>query len=585
MKNNYLRLVMMLLLAVVTGIVSAVETYDYEALFDFYNVNEDGDTIWYNITSDSTCEVTFRYGIRYEDEDGAFVDIDDDDTLRYVGTINIPSTATNSDNGVTYTVAGIGKYAFILCTQLEKVSLPSTLIYIGDRAFMHCTGLTEIDLPEGLKWLETRAFYDTGISSVTLPSSLDSIEGGIFEECYKFTTIEVNEGNNYFSAKDNVLFDKEMTTLLQYPAGLTDDTYPVPASVKIISDFSFSYNSHLKAVTMTSVESIGANAFYQCFALESVKLSPSLKFIGDFAFEEDSLLTSIVIPASVEDIEDGVFSGCLNLSTIDVEEGNKYYTSTDGVLYTIDKKYLLCYPAGKKDSEYTVLPECKVICWEAFEGNRYLANVDLPENLDTIETAAFSFCTSLEKIDIPASVRFIDNAVVQGCSSLSSITVDSKNQYYMAMDSVLFNKDTTTLLAFAANKAVTTYEIPSSVDTIYLYAFNRVQNLKKVVIPTSVKCIALHAFRCELDHLIDTVVCKNTVPPYDVYFSTFADVVTENGMALYEHALLVVPDGCKALYENAYPWSLFRNIVEESKVTGINEINADNTPASVIRVH
>jgi len=272
MKNNYLKLMTALLLTAFATVTQA---------YDFCEVNE-GDSIWYNITSEEnkTCEVT--YGS--EDEGYTYYE----DSLRYKGTIIIPSEVTHED--ITYTVTGIGYDAFYNCTQLEKVTIPSSVTYIEAWAFGDCENLSDIgELPSELRYIGDYAFCYTSIGSVTIPATVESLGVLPFESCKKLTTLTVAEGNEYYTAVDNVLFDKNMTTLLCYPAGLEAEYYKVPESVKKIERYSMAY-SKLKGIQMISVDTIKYGAF-----------------------ADDTLLTEITIPASVKSIGKSSFRGCTNL--------------------------------------------------------------------------------------------------------------------------------------------------------------------------------------------------------------------------------------------------------------------------------
>jgi len=639
MKNNYLRLVMMLLLAVFANVVSADKVND--AVFDFYDENEVGDTIWYKITSDSTCEVTYRYEdekVTYSEEgDIPTITVEYSDTLRYTGKIIIPSKAENG--GKSYTVTGIGASAFRACIQLTSVSIPVTVTYIGNNAFENCEKLSDIgELPTGLISIGDDAFDYTNISSVTIPASVDSLGYTPFFGCENLKTLTVAEDNKSFTAESNVLFDKNMTTLVLYPVGLTNDTYPVPASVKEIEPYAFSLNSSLKEVTMSSVENIGRGAFSHCHSLSKVTLSPTLKSLDGYVFGDDTLLTSITIPASVESMESDIFEGCLNLQSITVESGNKYYATEDNVLFSKNKDTLLLYAPSLRNDSYDVPQSVKVIGKFAFLENKYLekvtmssveaiengafeycsslkeitfsptleeighvafhndtslTSITLPNSLKEIDAFSFWGCNSLESVDIPASVSArIFGATFNGCTSLSRITVDPNNPYYMSMDNVVFTKDTTKLLAFAQNNAITDYTIPAAVDTIEWLAFCNVLSLKKVTIPASVKFLNDGSFDGDDILSIDTIVCENTVPleGYECEEEYYDEENDEERDSMYiskffsdsicAHSVLVVPDGCKVLYESAYPWSLFRNIVEKS-TTGIKSVTSDNIPTSV----
>jgi len=539
----------MLLLAVITSVVNAEDGYD--AVFDFYDVNEYGDTIWYKITSenDKTCEVTYRFG----DEYGVVYT----DTLRYEGEIIIPSEVTHDD--VTYTVIGIGGETFWYCTQLTGVEIPSTVTYIGDDAFDF-----------------------TSISSITIPASVDSLGESPFYGCEELVTLNVDDGNEYFTEQDNVLFDKNMTVLLCYPAGLEDGSYTVPESVTKIASYSMAY-SKLKEITMLSVETIEEGAFEYSYFLSNIDLPSSLKSIGDLVFSEDTLLTTITIPASVDSIGDDVFDGCKNLQSINVETGNASYASDEGVFYTKEMETLVCYPACKEDKEYTVDKNCKTISRYAFWENSYITNITLPIGLDSIGGWAFGYCTSLDSIFIPSTVRVFGSygSVFYNTTSLATLEVDNANPYYVSVDNVIFSKDTTELVAYAIGNEREFYSIPNTVKVILYEAFLRYKHLRKIEIPASVDSIKGFAFAyCDSVCILDTIICRSEEPA-DMYGSSVFINEGGNRYDCYEHTVLVVPDGAKEKYQSAEVWKLFKNIVEESEVTGINEINADSPSSSV----
>ena len=96
---------------------------------------------------------------------------------------------------------------------------------------------------------------------------------------------------------------------------------------------------------------------------------------------------------------------------------NKYKT-IDGVLYAVGyegtKDWILVrYPAGSRNTTYTVHPNCRRIARGAFEGAAYLQELYLPETVSFIGEDAFAGCTSLQGIyygeTTPSAVRAIES--------------------------------------------------------------------------------------------------------------------------------------------------------------------------------
>ncbi len=113
-------------------------------------------------------------------------------------------------------------------------------------------------------------------------------------------------------------------------------------------------------------------------------------------------------------------------------------------------------------------------------------------------------------IKIGKNVEEIGNWAFANNQALTSFTVDPDNQYFCAVDGVLFTKDMEVLVAYPLAKDVTVtkddegnevrksaYAIPDGVKTIRTKAFYKCQTLSELTIPDSVTTIEEKAFfRC-----------------------------------------------------------------------------------------
>lgn len=128
--------------------------------YDFSTVNDFGDTIYYNITSDSTVEVTHEGIIGYK---GIYQGI------KYYGNIVMPSSVVN--NAITYKVTSIGIAAF---RQFEvlSVTMPETILSIDDFAFQSCENLTSITIPNSVVYIGSQAFeYCNGLNTIIISNN------------------------------------------------------------------------------------------------------------------------------------------------------------------------------------------------------------------------------------------------------------------------------------------------------------------------------------------------------------------------------------------------------------------------------
>ena len=331
-------------------------------------------------------------------------------------------------NGVTY----IGEHAFEYCTSLTSITIPSGVMGIGDWAFLGCSNLTSITIPNGMTCIGYRAFEDcSSLTSITIPDSVVDIGYYAFRGCKSLTAINVATGNQDYVSVNGVLYNKDKTTIICYPAEKNDKNYTLIDSVMWIGASAFSGCANLKNIMISDgVTSISPYAFEGCISLTSITMPDSVMLIGDYAFigckslasiticdgvtsigryafENCTSLKSITIPDSVTEIGDDAFRGCISLTAINVATGNQDYVSVNGVLYNKNKTTIICYPARKKDKNYTLIDSTTLILNSAFECCTSLVNITIPDSVTRIGGYAFKDCTSLMNITVPNNVTSI----------------------------------------------------------------------------------------------------------------------------------------------------------------------------------
>ena len=267
------------------------------------------------------------------------------------------------------------------------------------------------------------------------------------------------------------MYSKDEKTLIQYAPGKKETSFTVPNSVTIIDNRAFESCARIKFITIpSSVTAIGEGAFFYCESLISVGIENGVKTIGNRAFYYCTNLKIITIPSSVTAIEGNLIHDCARLERIEVDEENKNYSSIDGNLYSKDKKTLIQYASGKKETSF-IVPNC----------------------VTTIENSAFDFCLSLTSVTIPSSVTKIAEEVFEDCIYVERIEVDKENKNYSSIDGNLYSKDQKTLIRYAEGKKETSFTIPSGVTKIGDCAFVGCA-LVSITIPNSVKSIGYEAF-------------------------------------------------------------------------------------------
>lgn len=284
-------------------------------------------------------------------------------------------------------VAVIGSSAFSNKSTITSVTIPLSVTNIGSYAFSHCSGLT----------------------SATIPSSVTSMGGSVFYSCSSLTTISVDIANISFSSADGVLFNKDQTSLLEYPAGKSGN-YLIPSSVATIGSWAFAECDALTSVTIpSSVTSVGDYAFAYSGVLTNLTIQYGVVSIGSWAFAECDVLPSVTLPSSLTSIGNGAFFRCTSLTSVSLPEG----------LTSIGQSaFFRC--SGLTD--LTIPSSVTSIEASAFAYCSGLTDVTIPSGVTNIGASAFSNCPGLTSVMFPPSVTSMGNSVFFNCTSLSSAT-------------------------------------------------------------------------------------------------------------------------------------------------------------------
>ena len=214
----------------------------------------------------------------------------------YIGDASIVRIP-NEINGVSVTV--IDENAFEFCYYLTEVIIPDSVTIIGKSAFVGCEELV----------------------GVTIPAGVTTLGDYVFSGCSSLQSIEVDADNLNYASVDGVLFNKDISLLLHYPAGRSG-AYVIPDGVLYIETAAFSSCNLLTDVTMPdSLEFISVFAFNMCYSLERVTIPDNVTLIGYGSFAFCSSLRTAALPAGLTTISRGLFTNCSSLESVIIPDG------------------------------------------------------------------------------------------------------------------------------------------------------------------------------------------------------------------------------------------------------------------------
>ena len=341
-------------------------------------------------------------------------------------------------------ITKIGVSAFEGCSALARVEFSWGLQEIGSDAFSGCESLKYAQLPEGVETIGSHAFEDCGaLERISLPSTLSKLGNRPFEGCAALGQITIAEGNQTYRSEGNCILRNADDALIagcagsvipdgassvetgafEDCAGLTE--LVIPESVISIGYRAFANCTGLRQVTVPgSVKTIGSMAFYGCTQLERLTLEEGIEQIGVVAFGayaysafgNCTALAGVELPASLKELGGDAFTGCSDLSSLTVAEGNPvFYAEGNCVIRKEDGELVAGCPASE-------IPEgIRSIGARAF-ANWDRETVTVPDGVQTIGAGAF-YASSVKTVRLPEGLKEIGSNAFQACTDLAYIVI------------------------------------------------------------------------------------------------------------------------------------------------------------------
>lgn len=369
-------------------------------------------------------------------------------------------------------------------------------------------------------------------------ASADTVSGNIGNLYWQ---LDSDAGTLVITGSGDMVLSSVYSPWFEYRKSIKSVSFP--SGLTSIGVYAFNGCTNLQSITIPeSVTKIERGAFRDCDSLTSVSIPNGVKSIDGEAFSYCDSLTSVTIPSSVTDMGENPFGGCPKLTTISVSSQNKSFRSVNGVLFNYDKTVVLAYPSGKQESTYTIPNTVTSIGENSFVECYNLTSITIPNTVKSIGNNAFESCP-LTSVTIPSSVTKIGDNPFDDCWLLTTIQVSSQNNYFCAVDGVLFNHDMTILVAYPGGKQESSYQIPDGVKRINAFAFcGCYQHLTSITIPNSTTEIGSFAFfQCDALSSIVIPIGVTAIKDHSFFACTslesvtFANSVTNIGFQAFDY--------------------------------------------------
>ena len=478
-------------------------------------------------------------------------------------------------------VTKIGMTAFNSCKVLTSIQLPDGITSIPERAFTGCTELVNVNIPSTVTKIGSSAFENCkALTSITISAGITSIGEWAFKGCAGLSSIIVDENNPIYSSDEfGVLFNKDKTTLISYPAGNTATSYEIPETVTTISPYAFNNCNTLTNVVIPngvttigeyafngctalksidipdSVTTIAIYAFYGCTALENITLGSRITTINSYVFSECDSLTSVTIPSGVN-VEKSAFANSDKLADIILSttskvaanafNGTAFYNNeenwTDAFLYIGD--YLIA-ANSTLTGDVQIKEGTKRIATQAFYACTSITSITIPEGIEIIDSEAFVYCSGLKSVTIPESVKVIDNGAFLGCTAIEEVYYPKDYDTWYKID-IAENNDplkNSAIYSSVTGDEISPYPAGKYSDWIY---------------DEETKTLTIYG-KGTMGDYSDTT--SDELPPWNSYKSSIRKVIIKEGIttigtyAFYNYTNLkevVIPDTVTEIHSRAF---------------------------------
>ena len=326
----------------------------------------------------------------------------------------------------------IADKAFASCTDLTRVTIPDSVVNIGNESFSGCNGLTGAIISNGVASIGYRAFYGCdSLTGIAIPSSVAAIDAGAFADCALLNSINAAAASPFYSSVDGVLFNKDKSRLVAYPAGKSGISYSIPNSVIDIGSDAFNGCKGLIDISIPNcVTSIGDYAFNDCKGLTDISIPNCVTSIGDYAFGNCDNLKELNLPSSLLKIGSNPFPSQIKKKITSIPDslisiGSSAFSGCPITTVNLPQaSYIGTYAFSLCPITTVNLPHVSYIGYCAFNDCKSLTAVEVGTNFITIQTLAFSGCCNLSSIS-PLNIECLHDRAFSGCSSLKEINISS----------------------------------------------------------------------------------------------------------------------------------------------------------------
>lgn len=290
------------------------------------------------------------------------------------------------------------------------------------------------------------------LTEVYLPLNTVSIGNNAFRYCSNLRVVNLEECTKLSSIADNAFENTAIRSVsLKGVSSLGGYAFSSCRNLELLdlrgttlkSISNLSNNSELKEVILpVTLESLENHTFSNCYQLTRINLGEctQLKRIGNSAFNSCYQLEEVSIPNSVTQLGEGAFYSCSKLQSIDLSRCSGLREIGNSAFYNCNTLFTVSLPVSVNQIGYSAFASCTaletidlrgcanltIIQGSTFHGCSQLKTLQLPESVTTIESEAYQSTGLKGTLQLPGSVTTIGTNAFNGCRINFCKTTQSK---------------------------------------------------------------------------------------------------------------------------------------------------------------
>ena len=231
----------------------------------------------------------------------------------YLTSINVNPANTNfvAEDGVLFNSNKTTLVSYPSRRPGASYLIPSTVTAIAHFAFQANRILTQITISGNITSIGDYAFNAAqALRTVEIGATVTSFGQSALHFSPNLETVTVSASNlNYSSDANGILYNKNKSTLIIFPAANLLTSYTTPNTVTGIYVSAFSYTKNLLTADFSSVTTLNGQTFMDSSSIQEVTFGNSITTLNSQTFQSARALKRVYLGTGFTTIENGSFYG------------------------------------------------------------------------------------------------------------------------------------------------------------------------------------------------------------------------------------------------------------------------------------